>query len=542
MLVNVKRAWALAAVILFVLPLLASLGLALQSALRLTAWNDLLQYPQLWSALWLSLATGAASTALALSAAVLTVIGLYDHKSWHSLPVKMGAMLAVPHLAMAVGLGFLIMPSGVIARILALVLGWHVPPQWVSVHDPFGIALVAALALKETPFLIWVFVTLLNREDIKHNFFKLRAAAFSLGHGTGSLWLRIYLPQLFGNMIWPLVIVFVYAATVVDMSLAIGPTQPPTLATIIWADINSEQVVHNARGAAGALFLSMSLGLALLLLWALAKWAKPHWRKFLTHGPSTWQAPVCAGRTKARAFNGIYVGLLALLLFMSVAQSWPFPQLWPQASTKSWARIANEPQALATSIMLAFSTSVTALVILLGWFEAMPAKADRLLLGSALALLGLPAIFVGLGQYQVFLQLGLTGTWAGLFLAHLMPVTAYMMIVLAQTYRSFDLRYQATAKSLQAKPLSFLWQVKWPLLKAPLWAALAVGFAVSFGQYIPAQLVAAGRYSTLPMEVVTLTSGTNRPLLAAFTLLLMLPPLIIYVASAMLGRPRWRNL
>jgi putative thiamine transport system permease protein len=72
-------------------------------------------------------------------------------------------------------------------------------------------------------------------------------------------------------------------------------------------------------------------------------------------------------------------------------------------------------------------------------------------------------------------------------------------------------------------------------------AALAVGFAVSFGQYIPAQLIAAGRYSTLPIEAVTLTSGTNRPLTAAFALLLLLPPLLAYVIAAQLGKSRWRN-
>ena len=79
-----------------------------------------------------------------------------------------------------------------------------------------------------------------------------------------------------------------------------------------------------------------------------------------------------------------------------------------------------------------------------------------------------------------------------------------------------------------------------PLLKAPLLAASAIGFAVSFSQYVPAQLISAGRYSTLPMEAVTLTSGTNRPLTAAFTLILMVPPLLAFVAAAYFGRSRWR--
>ena len=77
------------------------------------------------------------------------------------------------------------------------------------------------------------------------------------------------------------------------------------------------------------------------------------------------------------------------------------------------------------------------------------------------------------------------------------------------------------------------------MLKAPILAAGAIGFAVSFAQFVPAQLVAAGRFSTLPIEAVTLTSGSNRPLTAAFALLLALPPFLIYAFAAFFGKSRW---
>ena len=98
---------------------------------------------------------------------------------------------------------------------------------------------------------------------------------------------------------------------------------------------------------------------------------------------------------------------------------------------------------------------------------------------------------------------------------------------------------RASASGLLASFWHFLWAIKLPLLKAPLLAASAIGFAVSFSQYVPAQLIAAGRYSTLPMEAVTLTSGTNRPLAAAFALLLTVPPLLAFVAAAYFSKSRW---
>jgi putative thiamine transport system permease protein len=527
--------------ILFALPLIISLFYAMIGAFDAAAWQALFAHPQLWSGLELSIFTGTTATVLALITATIIVVSTYETTTWKNLSPTMGAMLALPHLALAIGFGFLIMPSGVLARIIANIVGWQTPPQWITTHDPYGLALIAALTIKEAPFLIWIMAGFLNRDDINQSFKNQRAAATSLGHGSLSIWLRLYLPQLMPKMIWPLVVVFIYAATVVDMSLVIGPTQPPTLATVIWADINSEQVINNARGNVGAVFLSLALGLSLLIAFAVLKSAASLFRNFLSLGPSPRSAPDFIGRANNQILNLLYLLITSLLLFMSFAQLWPFPNLIPTTSTRAWGLIFQNPNALITSVALAIATSATALVLILLWLENLSKKTDRILVLLSLAILGLPAILVGLGQYRAFLNFGLTGNLIGLFLAHLMPVAAYMIIVLVNPYRAIDPRYSETASSFDKSKFEFLKQIKLPLLKAPILAALAVGFAVSFGQYIPAQLIAAGRYSTLPIEAVTLTSGTNRPLTAAFALLLLLPPLLAYVIAAQLGKSRWRN-
>ena len=532
---------ALPIAILFLLPLTISLFYAFIGAFDAAAWQALFAHPQLLSGLELSIFTGAISTALALIIAIIVVAATYESAAWHRLPATMGAMLALPHLALAIGLGFLIMPSGVLARVIANIVGWQTPPNWVTTHDPYGLVLIAALTIKEAPFLIWVTAGFLNRDDIKQNFKNQRSVAASLGHGSFSIWLRLYLPQLMPKLIWPLLIVFIYAATVVDVSLVIGPTQPPTLATVVWADINSEQVINNARGNVGAVFLSLALAICLVIAWLLLNALAPLYRRFLTAGPNSRSLPNLVGNIKYRTLIWFYLIITALLLFMSFAQNWPFPNVIPTTSLRAWSLIFQNPNALATSIILSISTSMTALLLIILWLETMSENSDRILVFLSLFILGLPAILVGLGQYRAFLNFGLTGNIAGLFLAHLMPVTAYMIVVLVGPYRALDPRFRVTTSSLRKSNLEFLRQIKWPLLKAPIYAAMAVGFAVSFGQYIPAQLVGAGRYSTLPVEAVTLTSGTNRPLTAAFALLLLLPPLLAYVMSAQLGKSRWSD-
>lgn len=525
--------------VLFALPLITSLFYALIGAFDAAAWQALLEHPQLWSGIEITIFTGATAAVLALIVAIIIVAATYESSAWNNLPATMGAMLALPHVALAIGLGFLIMPSGLLARIIANIMGWQTPPNWITTHDPHGLALIAALTIKEAPFLVWIMAGILNREDIKQTFKNQRAAAISLGHGSLSIWLRLCLPQLMPKLVWPLVIVFIYAATVVDMSLVIGPTQPPTLATVIWADINSDKVTSNARGNAGAVFLSLALATCIGIACFATKTLTPMFRQFLSSGPNPRTIRNFIGHAKYKTLIWFYVIIAAVLLFMSFAQNWPFPNLAPTTSTRAWGMILQNPNALITSIALAMTTSATALALIVLWLEMVHNKSDRILILLSLAILGLPAILVGLGQYRAFLNFGLTGNMIGLFLAHLMPVTAYMIIVLVGSYRALDVRYSATASSLGKSKFQFLHHVKWPLLKPPIYAALAVGFAVSFGQYIPAQLVAAGRYSTLPVEAITLTSGTNRPLTAAFALLLLLPPSLAYVIAAHFGKSRW---
>ena len=226
-------------------------------------------------------------------------------------------------------------------------------------------------------------------------------------------------------------------------------------------------------------------------------------------------------------------------VLLSLAPRWPYPALLPPAvDLSAWASVP--PATLWLSLLLSLAAAAVAVASAVLWFETHGARHDRWAIALALAALALPQLASAGGQYKLLLPLGLTGTLFGLFLAHLTPVAAYVLIVLAGPYRAFDRRYVAAARALAASKLSAWRRVKLPLLKAPLLSATAIGVAVSIAQFVPAQLIAAGRFSTLPMEAVTLASGGNRPLTAAFALALAVPPLLAFLAAALLGRPRWR--
>jgi putative thiamine transport system permease protein len=208
-------------------------------------------------------------------------------------------------------------------------------------------------------------------------------------------------------------------------------------------------------------------------------------------------------------------------------------------ASKGWSTLIANPRPLVTSFALALSTAAAAIAASIAWLESQPEKRDAVILAACGAALCIPALMIALGQYRLFLQLGITGTALAMFLAHVLPVTAYIFVMLQAPYRAYNPRWQAAAQGLLSSRMSFLVKIKWPMLKAPILAAAAVGFAVSIAQYVPAQLASAGRFTTLPMEAVTLSSGGNRALIATYAVALTALPLAAFLLASFFGRPRW---
>ena len=516
----------LAAVVIALIPTLWDIG----------AWRALFAHPQLAGGLALSLWTGTASTALALVIAITIVMGLADTVWGRMLQGTSGLMLSLPHLALAVGLAVLIMPSGLIARIL---VGGAAPPDWVTLHDPLGLTLIAALVLKEVPFLVALLVAGFAQGDAAQRLQAEMGAARGLGHGSRSAWLRVVLPQLLPRLGWPLLITWTYSATVVDMALVLGPTAPPTLAQVLWRDLSDADAMVNARGAAGAVLLLLVLAAIALVMWDVIRHLLPKVQRWLTRGPVLASAPRALAELTAGALVAVYGLVVMLLLFLSIAPLWPWPAVLPPAfSVLAWQGLPGAP--VFTTLWLALLVSAAALVSAILWFEITPAPWDRPALMIAALLLALPPLLLATGQNRALLATHGSGTAAGLFLVHLAPAMAYVLLVLAGPYRAFDARYTAVARSLHVSPSALWWRVKRPLLSAPLALSAAIAFAVSVAQFVPAQLAAAGRFTTLPMAAITLASGGNRALLAATAFLLAALPALAFLAAAWAGRPRWR--
>lgn len=515
-------AWAGVAAVLW--PLAPGLLAVLRPALDVGVWQALFSDVQFPAALGATVFSALGSTVLALLLAALCTTVLYPSAAWQRLQRYLPAALALPHAAFAIGLLFLLAPSGWLARGLAAMLGWTLPPQWVTVQDPYGLSLTLALALKESCFLLWMLHSLLSEQVTARQL----TIAYSLGYNRWQVWWQVLWPQLLPRLGWPLLAVFAYGLSVVDMALLLGPSTPPTLAVLGWQWFREPQALAQGKASAVALILLLLLVLAVLLwqglLAALRRWQQQ---------PQGVRRPtLTTQRGEGLAVALLLPGALVVLLLglWSVAGAWFFPAVWPQQWTLSAWTAANYTP-LLTTLGLGAASVVLALPVVLLWLE----WGGRQQAWLYLPLL-LPALPLAAAQYQVLLPLRLDGSWWAVVWAHLAWVLPYMILVLAGAYRAQDPRYVLTAQALGLSAWQACIRVKWPLLLRPILAAMAVGFAVSVAQYVPTLFAGGGRFETVTTEAVALSAGGNRRVTAVQALLQALLPLCAFVLAGGLGR------
>ncbi|MGL6072440.1 ABC transporter permease [Craterilacuibacter sp.] len=522
--------------LLFALPLLAALVLALLPALSPAAFASLWAQAQFLPALGSSLVSALLGTTTALLLSLTLARGLYLSRAWPRLCSHLSPMLALPHAAFAIGLVFLIAPGGWLVRAFASLAGTPAfAPDWITVNDPWGLALALALCLKETPFLLWNIALLLARPEIAPQ----TQVAASLGYASQKIWRWIILPQLLPRLAWPLCAVLAYSLTVIDMAIVIGPTTPPTLAVLLWQWLQDADPQLAAPAMAGSWLLAILTGVFLLAgagLWRL--WGA---RTRMPDGVRGHRAPPGLAAALATSLLAVYLAVLLLTLLWSFAGLWLFPEPWPQSFTlAAWQNSGDTLTAnLVTSVCLAIASTVAALTLALLWLEYGPAH--RLGHSLLLAPLLLPQVLLVAGLYRLALPWQWEGSLVTVVWAQLFWVFPYVMIVLAPAYRRFDARYLTLAQALGHTRLSACWRIKWPMLARPIAAAAAVGVAVSVAQYLPTLYLGAGRISTLTTEAVALSAGGNRRVMAVYALLATLLPLLAFMLARALPDPEKRH-
>jgi putative thiamine transport system permease protein len=525
------------------LPALGGDGLSLQP------WRRLFETPGFAAALTLTLTTGWGATLLSMLVATGMAAALHHRPAGRRLGAWIAPALAMPHSALAIGMAFLILPSGWALRALSPWLtGWSRPPDFSTVGHESGWPIVLALALKEVPYLVLMMLGALNQIPAAA---QLRAAR-ALGYGPAQAWLAVVLPQVLAQIRLPAMAVLAFSLSVVDVAMILGPGNPPTLAVMVvrWLGDPDPRWLFPAAAASTLL---LALVVASLAVWraaeaatraALASWAmRGARRRAIGHATD-----IAAGT--GIALLALTAASMLSLGLWSVATRWRWPDALPEGFTSAnWMRQAGSLAGpAATTLALGLAATLIALALVLACLER-EAQAREGRPSRSLALLYLPLLVPQVaflfGLQILLVRAGLDGSFGAVLWTHLVFAIPYLFLSLADPWRSYDDRYSRSALSLGASRWRVFWRIKLPILLPPVLIAAAVAFAVSAGLYLPTLLAGAGRVATLTTEAVTLSSGADRRVIGTWAMLQAAFPLAAYGAAvawpAMVRRlRRWR--
>ena len=521
----------------------------------LDAWRALRDAPGFFTSLQLTLAVGWASTLISVLLA-LAVAGYLHHRAGAKrLGSLLAPLLAMPHSALAIGFAFLILPSGWLVRWVSPGLtGWTTPPDVGTVGAASGWPLVAALVMKEAPFLLLMILGALNQVRAPAQI----AAARAMGYGPVLAWFKVVLPQVYPQIRLPIYAVLAFSLSVVDVAIVLGPGNPPTLAVqaVRWFS-DPETSRYFPAAAASTLLLGVVLA-SIGTWWVAERLAKPLFGRWLEQGGRSGVAARAAGLGVALGTVLAVLAVLSMLgmLLWSVARPWRFPDAFPPGLTfETWARQADQLAGPAwTTLLVGAASTALALVLTLACLEnesRAPGAVGRSASGVGSASVVSPGVWLLwllympllvpqvaflFGLQVLLIRLGLDATVSAVVWAHLVFVLPYLFLSLAEPWRAFDARYARAAASLGASPWRVFWRVKVPILLKPLLIACAVAFAVSVGQYLPTLFAGAGRVATLTTEAVTLSAGADRRVIGTWAALQGLFPLLAYLLATVVPR------
>lgn len=513
-------------------PAIGSYGMSLEP------WRELQAQPGLLRSCTISLASGLVTTLAAVLVVFGFVAGWSHSRLFNAMQHAISPLLSVPHAAAAFGLAFLFMPSGWIMRAVSPELtGMSRPPDWLIIHDPNGLAMMAGLFAKELPFLL--LVTLAAMPQVRPR--ETTMVAVNLGYGRIAAFAHGAWPAIYPQIRLAVFAVIAYSSSVVDVALILGPTNPAPIAVRLVGWMNDPDLSTRLMASAGAV-LQLGVTAMALAIWTagerVVRMLDIRIRKSGRRFTSDFGVRLAAAGLTLSAAMVTFCGLAALAMW-SVAGYWPFPDAIPSGLTlDNWARQAKMvSRPLAISVVIGVAATAVAVTLTLACLEA-EARTGKTRGNGVLALVYLPLIvpqasFV-FGLQLFFLAIGMDASIWALILVHLTFVFPYVLLSLSDPWRAWDLRYSYSARTLGASGNKIFWLVRLPMLLRPVLVAAAVGFAVSIGQYLPTLLIGAGRWPTITTEAVALAAGGDRRVIGVYAFIQMALPFTGFAVAALI--------
>ncbi len=526
------------------LPALAGLTAAFWVGLDPAAMSRVVATPGIGLSIASSFWTGSVATVLALLLAHLAVALAVSGNWQRRLNALILPLLAMPHLAIGIGLALVLAPSGVLLRLLSpWATGFELPPDWLIVNDPAGLSLLAGLVLKETCFLVMALGAALGQVPAA----RLQTLSATMGYGPLKSWLATVAPALQQQIRLPLAAVFVFGISNVEMAIPLGPDLPPTFSVLLWRWFTDPDPAIHAQAYAGTLLLFVGGIAAILAANFIGGLARKLLRASAESGArrnTEWPVRRLIAAVLA---SGFILGLLSIVAIglRAFSRQWRFPALLPDHSSSDiWTDVAALSASVATTTLaLAAATALLGVALVLPAAERCKQSADaRRQIGAWLFLpLLLPQMTFLFGVQVLLIRMRIDGTFIAVLWSHLIFALPYLWGLLAPARAAIDPRFDQVAATLGVSPAKRWLTVTAPLLARSTLLALALAVSVSVALYLPTLFAGAGRIATAASEAAAAAGSGNLRLAAAHAILLAVIPLCIFAIAYATGSLLFRH-
>jgi putative spermidine/putrescine transport system permease protein len=243
-------------------------------------------------------------------------------------------------------------------------------------------------------------------------------------------------------------------------------------------------------------------------------------------------------RELATGFMLILFIILFILPFVtiglkSVSVGWRWPALLPnEVSLDAWRSIMKDPK-LIESLVTTFKVAI--LVVLLNILLAIPAaralshytfKGKSFIEGLLLSPILIPGILLAMGLQLTMIQFGIADKTIGVVIVHLIPTLPYAIRVMRAGYERMGSSLNEQASVLGAGPLTRFFTIALPLLLPSIRSLMLLTFVISLGQYALTAIIGGGTVITLPLLYYPYFSSSNEAVIAGFSILFALLPLL----------------
>ncbi len=147
-----------------------------------------------------------------------------------------------------------------------------------------------------------------------------------------------------------------------------------------------------------------------------------------------------------------------------------------------------------------------------------------------------PIVITAVGMFYFYAKIGLTGTLAGLILAHAALGVPFVVITVSATLVGFDQNLVRAGASLGGSPVSVFFKITFPLILPGIVSGALFAFITSWDELVVAIMLATTEEHTLPRRMWSGIRELLSPTITAVATMLILISILLMVCMEMLRR------